>query len=52
LAQWASCPSSQDANRIWAVFGLTQIIWFIWLGIVLLRSNPAKKTANVRLSAA
>ncbi len=22
------------------VFGLSQIIWFIWLGIVLLRSNP------------
>jgi hypothetical protein len=24
------------------VFGLTQIIWFVWLGIVLLRSNPGK----------
>ena len=24
------------------VFGLGQIIWFVWLGIVLLRSNPAK----------
>lgn len=24
------------------VFGLTQIIWFIWLGLVLLRSNPGK----------
>jgi hypothetical protein len=23
------------------VFGLSQIIWFIWLGIVLLRSNPS-----------
>jgi hypothetical protein len=34
------------------VFGLSQMIWFAWLGIVLLRSNPAKKTANVRLSAA
>ena len=22
------------------VFGLTQIIWFVWLGIVLLRNNP------------
>jgi hypothetical protein len=22
-----------------AVFGLSQIIWFVWLGIVLLRSN-------------
>jgi hypothetical protein len=24
------------------VFGLSQIIWFVWLGIVLLRSNPSK----------
>jgi hypothetical protein len=24
------------------VFGLSQIIWFVWLGIVLLRSNPGK----------
>ena len=24
------------------VFGLGQIIWFIWMGIVLLRSNPGK----------
>jgi hypothetical protein len=24
------------------VFGLGQIIWFVWLGIVLLRSNPAQ----------
>ena len=23
-----------------SIFGLTQIIWFIWLGIVLLRKNP------------
>jgi hypothetical protein len=23
------------------VFGLSQIVWFIWLGIVLLRSNPS-----------
>jgi hypothetical protein len=27
------------------VFGLSQIIWFVWLGIVLLRSNPSVKTA-------
>jgi hypothetical protein len=26
------------------VFGLSQIIWFVWLGIVLLRSNPGKTT--------
>jgi len=24
------------------VFGLGQIIWFIWLGIVLLRNNPSR----------
>ncbi len=24
------------------VFGLTQVLWFIWLGIVLLRSKPQK----------
>ena len=23
-----------------SVFGLTQIVWFIWLGIVMLRKNP------------
>jgi hypothetical protein len=25
-----------------SIFGLGQIIWFVWLGIVLLRSNPGK----------
>src|SRR4030043_2321687 len=34
------------------VFGLTQIIWFIWMGIVLLRSNPRKISTNERLNAA
>ena len=34
------------------VFGLSQIIWFVWLGIVLLRSNPGKKATNELLSAA
>ena len=29
-------------NALVAVFGLGQIIWFIWMGIVLLRSNPGK----------
>jgi hypothetical protein len=29
-------------NAFVAVFGLGQIIWFIWMGIVLLRSNPGK----------
>jgi hypothetical protein len=25
-----------------SVFGVGQIIWFVWLGIVLLRSNPGR----------
>ena len=29
-------------NSLTGVFGLGQIIWFVWLGIVLLRSNPGK----------
>ena len=29
-------------NALVAVFGLGQIIWFIWLGIVLLRNNPSR----------
>jgi hypothetical protein len=33
------------------VFGLGQIIWFIWMGIVLLRGNPGKEAANELLSA-
>jgi hypothetical protein len=28
------------------IFGLISIIWFIWLGIVLLRSNPGKAVLN------
>ncbi len=39
-------------NSFVAVFGLGQIIWFIWMGIVLLRSNPTKATATESLSAA
>lgn len=27
-------------NALVAVFGLGQIVWFVWLGIVLLRSDP------------
>jgi len=34
------------------IFALGQIVWFIWLGIVLLRSNPGKKATNELLSAA
>ena len=29
-------------NDLTGVFGLGQIIWFVWLGIVLLRRNPGK----------
>jgi len=29
-------------DSLTGVFGLSQIIWFVWLGIVLLRSNPGK----------
>lgn len=29
-------------NAFTGVFGLGQIIWFIWLGIVLLRNDPSK----------
>jgi len=35
-----------------AVYGLGLIIWFVWLGIVMLRSNPGKKATNELLSAA
>jgi hypothetical protein len=34
------------------VFGVSQIAWFIWLGIVLLRSNPVRKVTNELLSKA
>jgi hypothetical protein len=34
------------------VYGLGLIIWFIWLGIVMLRSNPGKKETKELLSAA
>ena len=33
-------PGLTDA--LTGVFGLSQIIWYIWLGIVLLRSHPGK----------
>jgi hypothetical protein len=29
-------------NALTGVFGLGQIIWFVWLGIVLLRSNSGR----------
>jgi hypothetical protein len=29
-------------ENLTGVFGLSQIIWYVWLGIVLLRSNPGK----------
>ena len=31
-----------------AVFGLSQIIWFVWLGVVLLRTNPGETAEKVR----
>jgi len=31
-------------NTLTGVFGLGQIIWFVWLGIVLLRSDPSRTT--------
>jgi hypothetical protein len=34
-------------NALTGVFGLGQIVWFIWLGIVLLR-HPGKASAEVR----
>jgi hypothetical protein len=34
------------------IFALGQIVWFIWLGIAMLRSNPGKKATNELLSAA
>jgi hypothetical protein len=29
-------------NALTGVFGLGQIVWFVWLGIMLLRSNPSQ----------
>jgi hypothetical protein len=40
-------------NALTGVFGLGQIIWFVWLGIVLLRSNPsavASEPAKVEMN--
>jgi hypothetical protein len=34
------------------IFALGQIVWFIWLGITMLRSNPGKKARNELLSVA
>ena len=34
------------------IFALGQIVWFVWLGIVMLHSNPGKKATNELLSAA
>ncbi len=31
-----------------ALFGLSQLAWYAWLGIVLLRSNPGQATATAR----
>lgn len=29
-------------NGLTGIFGLSQVVWFIWLGIVLLRGNPSR----------
>ena len=29
-------------EQVTGVFGLSQMIWYIWLGIILLRSNPSR----------
>jgi hypothetical protein len=34
-------------DSLTGVFGLGQIIWFVWLGILLLRSNPGKTTQKL-----
>jgi len=34
------------------IFALGQIVWFVWLGIAMLRSNPGKTATNEFLSAA
>ena len=33
------------------IFALGQIVWFVWLGIAMLRSNPGKTATNELLSA-
>jgi threonine/homoserine/homoserine lactone efflux protein len=36
-------------NDVTGLFGMSQMLWFIWLGIVLLRSKPsAAAEADVR----
>ncbi len=39
------------ANIFITIFALGQIVWFIWLGITMLRSNPGKTVTNELLSA-
>ena len=43
----AFLAANQAVMRLWY-----QIIWLVWLGIVMLRSNPGKKATNELLSAA
>jgi hypothetical protein len=31
-----------------ALFGLSQLVWYAWVGIVLLRGNPRRTTQNVQ----
>lgn len=39
-------------NSLVAVFGLGQIFWFVWMGIVLLRNNAGKAATPELMSAA
>jgi hypothetical protein len=40
------------ANLFIYIFSLGQIVWFVWLGITMMRSNPGRKAINELFSAA
>ena len=42
----AGVSTIYPAEILTEIFGVTQIIWFIWLGIVLIRSQKANNTPN------
>lgn len=33
-------------NDMTGVFGMSQIVWFVWLGSIMLRNKPVKEAAN------
>lgn len=41
---------SPGLSNLSVIFGLGQVIWFVWLGIVMLRSNPHKETYSGKLA--